>query len=78
MLAQEGALNELVHQHLRAKGKFGLLRLNKLKMPMRKAASANGSTNGTTNGTANERSPKSVKRRRSGKGGGRKKTRKKK
>lgn len=78
MLAQEGALGELVHQHLRAKGKLGAIRLNKLKLPMKK--SANGSTNGTTatNGTSNERSPKSVKRRRSGKGGNRKKARKKK
>lgn len=76
MLAQEGALNELVQQHLRAKGK-SLIRLNKLKVPTKKAANANVS-NGTTNGTANDRSPKSVKRRRSGKAGGRKKTRKKK
>ncbi|KAG5676580.1 hypothetical protein PVAND_006403 [Polypedilum vanderplanki] len=80
MLAQEGALNELVQQHLRAKGKIGLLRLNKLK-PMKKAATTNGmsaNSSMTTNGTTNERSPKSMKRRRSGKGGGRKKTRKKK
>lgn len=78
MLAQEGALGELVQQHLRAKGKLGALRLNKLKLPMKKGA--NGTTNSsTTNGTtANERSPKSVKRRRSGKGGNRKKARKKK
>lgn len=78
MLAQEGALGELVHQHLRAKGKLGALRLNKLKLPMKKAANGTSSSS-TTNGTAvNERSPKSVKRRRSGKGGNRKKARKKK
>lgn len=75
MLAQEGALGELVQQHLRAKGKLGAIRLNKLKLPMKK--STNGTVNGT-NGTNNERSPKSVKRRRSGKGGNRKKARKKK
>lgn len=84
MLAQEGALSDLVQQHLRAKGKFGALRLNKLKMPLKKTTNGSSSTNGsngstttaTTNGT--ERSPKSLKRRRSGKGNGRKKARRKK
>lgn len=77
MLAQEGALGELVHQHLRAKGKLGALRLNKLKLPMKKSANSSPICSNSTNGT-NERSPKSVKRRRSGKGGNRKKARKKK
>lgn len=88
MLAQEGALSDLVQQHLRAKGKLGALRLNKLKMPPKKTTNGSTSTNGsngqataattstTTNGT--ERSPKSLKRRRSGKGNGRKKARRKK
>ena len=79
MLAQEGALGELVQQHLRAKGKLGALRLNKLKLPMKKGTTNSTTNSSTTNGTtANERSPKSVKRRRSGKGGNRKKARKKK
>lgn len=79
MLAQEGALSELVQQHLRAKGKLGTLqRQSKSKLLVKKVTNANGS-NGvtTTNGSANERSPKTVKRRRTG-AGGRKKTRKKK
>lgn len=79
MLAQDGALNDLVQQHLRAKGKIGVLRLNKFKIPVKKS-STNNANGSTTNGTAtaNERSPKTVKRRRSGKGNGRKKARKKK
>jgi hypothetical protein len=77
MLAQEGALSDLVQQQLRAKGKLGALRLNKLKMPIKKSLT-NGNANAAANGNANERSPKSVKRKRSGKGNGRKKARKKK
>lgn len=83
MLAQEGALSELVQQHLRAKGKLGMLqRQSKSKLLVKKAPTGglgpNGNGNGpTVNGTANERSPKTVKRRRTGTGG-RKKTRKKK
>lgn len=76
MLAQEGALSDLVQQQLRAKGKLGALRLNKLKMPIKKSLT-NGNSS-SANGSANERSPKSVKRKRSGKGNGRKKARKKK
>jgi hypothetical protein len=77
MLAQEGALGELVQQHLMAKGKLGTIqRQHKSKLLFaKKNASANG-TNGNTNGTT-ERSPQ-VKRRRHGPGGGRKKSRKKK
>lgn len=80
MLAQEGALSELVQQHLRAKGKLGTLqRQHKSKLLAKKVANANGSNGNapTTNGSANERSPKTVKRRRTGTGG-RKKSRKKK
>lgn len=80
MLAQEGALSELVQQHLRAKGKLGTLqRQSKSKLLVKKVANANGSNGNvaTINGNANERSPKTVKRRRTGTGG-RKKTRKKK
>lgn len=78
MLAQEGALSELVQQHLRAKGKLSTLqRQSKSKLLVKKVASANGSNVPSTNGNANERSPKTVKRRRTGTGG-RKKTRKKK
>lgn len=83
MLAQEGALSDLVQQHLRAKGKLGTLRLNKLKIPPKKAPNGASTTNGPspstivpTNGT--DRSPKSIKRRRSGKGNNRKKARRKK
>lgn len=80
MLAQEGALSDLVQQQLRAKGKFGALRLNKLKIPVKKTLTNGGtSTMTAANGNSNERSPKSVaKRKRSGKGNGRKKARKKK
>lgn len=77
MLAQEGALSDLVQQQLRAKGKLGALRLNKLKMPIKKSLT-NGNSSTAANGNSNERSPKSVKRKRSGKGNGRKKARKKK
>lgn len=80
MLAQEGALSELVQQHLRAKGKLSILqRQSKSKLLVKKVTSANVSNGSvpSTNGTANERSPKTVKRRRTGTGG-RKKTRKKK
>lgn len=79
MLAQEGALSDLVQQHLRAKGKLGTLRLNKLKMPLKKTPNgSNGATTSTTTSNGTERSPKSLKRRRSGKGNGRKKARRKK
>lgn len=81
MLAQEGALSDLVQQHLRAKGKLGALRLNKLKKATN-GASSNGSSSVASTSTASsngtERSPKSVKRRRSGKGNNRKKARRKK
>lgn len=77
MLAQEGALSELVQQHLRAKGKLGILqRQSKSKLLVKKVTNGNGPAT-TTNGNANEKSPKTVKRRRTGTGG-RKKTRKKK
>lgn len=80
MLAQEGALSELVQQHLRTKGKLGILqRQSKSKLLVKKitnGSNSNGQT-ATTNGNANEKSPKTVKRRRTGTGG-RKKTRKKK
>jgi hypothetical protein len=77
MLAQEGALSELVQQHLRAKGKLGTLqRQSKSKLLVKKVVATNGNPP-TTNGNANERSPKTVKRRRTGTAG-RKKTRKKK
>lgn len=75
MLAQEGALSDLVQQQLRAKGKFSAL--NKLKMPIKKSLT-NGNSSTAANGNSSERSPKSVKRKRSGKGNGRKKARKKK
>jgi hypothetical protein len=75
MLAQEGALSELVQQHLRAKGKLGTLqRQSKSKLLVKKVVATNGTA--PTNGNANERSPKTVKRRRTG--AARKKTRKKK
>jgi hypothetical protein len=84
MLAQQGALSELVQQHLRAKGKLGTLqRQSKSKLLVKKSVTASGpngsgSSAPATNGNnTNERSPKSVKRRRTGTGG-RKKTRKKK
>jgi hypothetical protein len=77
MLAQEGALSELVQQHLRAKGKLGTLqRQSKSKLLVKKVPATNGNPT-NTNGSANERSPKTVKRRRTGTAG-RKKTRKKK
>ena len=79
MLAQEGALSELVQQHLRAKGKLGTLqRQSKSKLFVKKITNVSNGNALTTNGTTNERSPKSVKRRRTGGTGGRKKTRKKK
>lgn len=81
MLAQEGALSELVQQHLRAKGKLGMLqRQSKSKLLVKKVAPNTIGSTGigpTINGNTNERSPKTVKRRRTGTGG-RKKTRKKK
>ena len=73
MLAQEGALSDLVQQQLRAKGK-----LNKLKIPLKKSLTNGNSSTSNTNGNVNERSPKSVKRKRTGRGNGRKKARKKK
>lgn len=78
MLAQEGALSELVQQHLRAKGKLGILqRQSKSKLLVKKVANASNGPSAATNGNINEKSPKTVKRRRTGTGG-RKKTRKKK
>ncbi|CRL01526.1 CLUMA_CG014393, isoform A [Clunio marinus] len=80
MLAQEGALSELVQQHLREKGKLGMLqRQSKSKLLVKKVISNGPNANQglTTNGNSNEKSPKTVKRRRTG-AGGRKKTRKKK
>lgn len=78
MLAQEGALSELVQQHLRAKGKLGILqRQSKSKLLLKKVA-VNGSHGvAASTGSEKERSPKTVKRRRIG-ANGRKKTRKKK
>jgi hypothetical protein len=73
MLAQEGALGELVQQHLMSQRKFGQLSRhnNRVGRPSIKTKSDGGSYN--------DRSPKTpTKRRRSGGGSGRKKHRKKK
>lgn len=65
MLAQEGALSEIVQQHLRAKGKLGSLpRQIKSKLFVKKTT-ANGSNGTSVNG---EKSPKTVKRKGPGKG----------
>jgi hypothetical protein len=69
MLAQEGALGELVQQHLMSQRKFSqLARHNSRGRPSLKGKNEN-----------NDRSPKTpTKRRRSGGGSGRKKHRKRK
>lgn len=76
MLAQEGALEELVQQHLMSQRKLSQLqRLN--NRVGRPSIKSKMESNG--NGNVNEKSPKTpVKRRRSGGGSGRKKCRKKK
>lgn len=74
MLTQEGALSGLVHQHLKSRGKLGLLqRQNRAKLNVMKSLN---SSNGSPNGSSSEKSTKTVKRKRTV--AGKKKTRRKK
>lgn len=73
MLTQEGALSGLVQQHLKSRGKLGLLhRQNRAKLNVKSLNNANGSPNGS----AGEKMTKSVKRKRTV--AGKKKARRKK
>lgn len=77
MLTQEGALSGLVHQHLKSRGKLGLLqRQNRAKLNVMKSLNSGRSSNGSPNGSSSERSTKTVKRKRTV--AGKKKARRKK